>query len=406
MATRSVTDCDGVNIVVSLTDEISDAITNWAEVAEQYESKTEMTLEILGQYFLTRNQFLSYDTEIKYFISKGLSERDRQKLNESAVFLNERNKSNEKKLLADARTLIKKKILKIFNRLLLELFPSFLPPRLEQPKTKKPKERTTNDEKPDDDTIPSPSNENEETPTDQDDEDLTDEELVSNLNLRNLTISEPRVNLNTQFNRARYGNATASLPQDLFETPENALMLLEPTLNDMQGKVIYEPCCGNGAIVRFLEQRSFTVISRDLYATEEKHDYLLSEDPEYDVLITNPPFCLKHKFFEKAMHSGKPFIMLLPLQFLTPKCSYDNIKRCEIDIMIMNPSPVFLNGDVERSVGDCGKIIFTAFKFNRCANIAQTITNKNPAFITVAGWFFVNTGTGGGHFTVQRLPNI
>ena len=58
------------------------------------------------------------------------------------------------------------------------------------------------------------------------------------------------------------------------------------------------------------------------------------------------------------MHSGKPFIMLLPLQFLTPKCSYENIKKCEIDIMVMNPSPTFLNGDVERNVGDCGKIIY------------------------------------------------
>ncbi len=80
---------------------------------------------------------------------------------------------------------------------------------------------------------------------------------------------------------------------DLFETPENALLLLEGTLNEMQGKIIYEPCCGNGAIVNFLEARGFTVIGRDLYATEEKHDYLLADDPEYDLIITNPR---KHTF--------------------------------------------------------------------------------------------------------------
>ena len=368
MATRSVTDNDGIEIVVSLTDEISGAITNWAEVAEQYECKTEMTLEILGQYFLTRNQFLSYDAEIKYYISKGLIEKDRLVLNQSAVFLNERNKTPEKKLLAEARNLIKKKILKIFNRLLLELFPSFLPPRQEPTKQRiKPQK-----ENPDDDTIPYPTNEIADLLPDDEDEDPADEELVSNLNLRNLSIDEPRVRVNLNFNRSRYGNATASLPQDLFETPENALILLDSTLKLMKGKVIFEPCCGNGAIVKYLEASGFAVIGRDLYATEEKHDYLLADDPEYDVLITNPPFCLKHQFFEKAMHSGKPFIMLLPLQFLTPKCSYDNIKKCEIDIMVMNPSPTFLNGDVERSVGDCG-------------------------------WFFVNTGSGGGHFSVERL---
>ena len=110
--------------------------------------------------------------------------------------------------------------------------------------------------------------------------------------------------------------------------------------------------------MKVLEQRDFTVVGRDLYTTEEKHNYLLTDDPEYEVMITNPPFCLKHKFFEKAINSGKPFIMLLPLQFLTPKCSYENIKKCEIDIMIMNPSPKFLHGDGERDVGDCGKTLF------------------------------------------------
>ncbi len=218
MSARSVTDDDGVTIPVTLTDEISDAITSWAVVAEEYEFKTEMTLSVLGQYFLTRNQFLSYDTEIKYYISKGLSQRDRLKLSESAVHLNERNKTEEKKRLADARTLIKKKILKIFNRLLLELFPSFIPPKLEPVKAKKPKEKIneekTTEEKTDDDTIPYPSNEDntdDDTLTPRDEP--TDEELLSNLNLGALTISEPRVNLNPQFTRARYGNATTSLPQ-------------------------------------------------------------------------------------------------------------------------------------------------------------------------------------------------
>jgi hypothetical protein len=199
-----------------------------------------------------------------------------------------------------------------------------------------------------------------------------DEELP--VNISSLSIEEPVEEIAPQFRRSRYGNATKSLPQDLFETPENALMLLDPILSTLEGKVIYEPCCGNGAIVRFLEKKGFTVISRDLYTTDLKQDYLLEEDPEYDVLITNPPFCSKHPFFEKAMLSGKPFIMLLPLQFLIPKCSYENIKKCAIDIIIMNPSPVFLNGDIDRQVGECG-------------------------------WFIVNL-TEGGRFSVERLPDI
>jgi len=225
METRSVTDCNGANIVVTLTNDISDAITTWAEVAEQYEIKTEITLDILGQYFLTRNQFLSYDQEIKYYISKGLSLKDQLTLSESAVFLNERRKNPEKTKLTEARTLVKKKILKIFNRLLQELFPSFLPPPLETPPklaVEKPQKQATKEKtNEDDDTIPYPSNEltDDETTTptmDRYDEDPLDEDLLSNLDMSNLSLNEPRVNLNPHFNRARYGNATASLPQGFF----------------------------------------------------------------------------------------------------------------------------------------------------------------------------------------------
>ena len=42
-----VTDCDSGDIVVALTDEVSIPITNWAVVAESYESKTEMTVAVL-----------------------------------------------------------------------------------------------------------------------------------------------------------------------------------------------------------------------------------------------------------------------------------------------------------------------------------------------------------------------
>ena len=155
MMARSVTNCDGIVIVVSMTEEISEAITSWTIVAESYEQKTEITLEILGQYFLTRNQFIAFDAEIKFYIAKGLSEKDRTILEESALYLYEKNRSPERKALASARGNIKKKITKIYNRLLQELFPSFLPPKPETPATVKPE---IVKEIEDDDTIPFPHN--------------------------------------------------------------------------------------------------------------------------------------------------------------------------------------------------------------------------------------------------------
>lgn len=278
----TVIDCEGKVLAVSMTDEVSSAISSWAEVAELYERTTEMTLSILGEYFLTRNQFIAFGDEIKFYISKGLPEKDKALLIESSKYLNDRDKTPERKALAESRKIVKNRVLKIYNRLLQELFPSFLtraetPPRVSSVREKKHKED-------DDDTdeLDEP-----EEPTD-DEDDITEDGRRK--------LKRDVMDVAPQIRRARYANATRTLPQDLFETPENALLLLLPILATIIGKVIYEPCCGNSAITRFLESRGFTVISRDLFTTEEKHDYLTEEDPEYDVLITNPRMYLLNYF--------------------------------------------------------------------------------------------------------------
>ena len=390
---RRVTNCDGLEIVISMSDRVSDAITNWATVAEMYEATTEMTLNILGEYFLTRNQFTVFHSEIKYYISKGMSVDDKKILEDSSLHLNDRNRNAELLLLRDMRNIVKKKINKIYNRLLQELFPSFRPTEeTVQRVVTPPRVRPVRIQ--DDETV-SYDEPKEDDATTVDEEYTYDEDLAANIS--SLSIREPVEEIPQQLRRPRYSGATKALVQDLFETQDNALMLLDPILDTLKGKVIYEPCCGNGAIVKYLEKKGFTVIARDLYTTEVKQDYLTEEDPEYDVLITNPrtynsfvvfirtiiiydssffitAFCIKHQFFEKAMLSGKPFIVLLPLQFLIPKCSYDNIKNCAIDMIIMNPSPKFLNENADRQVGECA-------------------------------WFIVNL-TEGGRFTVERLSDV
>ena len=93
----------------------------------------------------------------------------------------------------------------------------------------------------------------------------------------------------------------------------------------------------------------------------------------YGIHIFFLAFCVKHEFFNKAILSGKPFIMLLPIQFLTAKKSYENILNSKMDLIIFNPSPVFIHKEANRAVGDCA-------------------------------WMIVNL-TDGGAFSVQRLPN-
>ena len=76
--------------------------------------------------------------------------------------------------------------------------------------------------------------------------------------------------------------------------------------------VIFDPCCGTGAIGNFLRQQGFTnIIEQDLYTTDIKTNYLTEDAPRYDIMITNIPFCSKLQFFNKAFNSGKDILCFL-----------------------------------------------------------------------------------------------
>ena len=96
------------------------------------------------------------------------------------------------------------------------------------------------------------------------------------------------------------------LPQDLYITQESTLEYLLPYLNALpKSTIFYDPCCGTCAIGDFLRSNGFhNIIEKDLYTTEIKQDYLKDNFTDYDVLITNFPFCDKLKCFKKAFRSG------------------------------------------------------------------------------------------------------
>ena len=94
--------------------------------------------------------------------------------------------------------------------------------------------------------------------------------------------------VNPSASRPRYHSPRPTSPQDLYETPRSCLVLLAPLLETLQSKVFFEPCHGNGAMTDFAEAMGIEVIRRDLYTLPEKHDFLTSPQPDYDILFTNP----------------------------------------------------------------------------------------------------------------------
>lgn len=98
---------------------------------------------------------------------------------------------------------------------------------------------------------------------------------------------------------------------DDFQTPGNGLDVLLPHLSPFRR--IWEPACGRGNIVRRLCSEGFDVHGSDILMGV---DFLTSEVPPCDCIVTNPPFSLKNEFIARCYVIGKPFALLLPLTAL------------------------------------------------------------------------------------------
>lgn len=109
---------------------------------------------------------------------------------------------------------------------------------------------------------------------------------------------------------------------DLYETPAVAVETLLRI--ERLPSVIWEPCCGRGAIVRVLRGAGRRVISTDLvdYASPDQdhagRDFLMeTRAPDgIQAIVTNPPFKLAEEFVAKALELCPRVVMLLRLAFL------------------------------------------------------------------------------------------
>jgi len=93
---------------------------------------------------------------------------------------------------------------------------------------------------------------------------------------------------------------------DHYSTPRIAVEKL--LLSETFGKYAWEPCCGNGAISKILEENGFTVKSTDLYDWgygETGKDFLTEPLIDVETIITNPPFNISYDFAIRALEATK-----------------------------------------------------------------------------------------------------
>jgi hypothetical protein len=100
--------------------------------------------------------------------------------------------------------------------------------------------------------------------------------------------------------------------RDFFQTPNYATDLLIPFLPKV---AIWEPACGQGKIVYRLRNKGFDVRGTDLN-NDLSQNFLSDYVPfQFDAIVTNPPFSLKRRFYERCIELKKPFALLIPVDF-------------------------------------------------------------------------------------------
>lgn len=105
---------------------------------------------------------------------------------------------------------------------------------------------------------------------------------------------------------------------DFYPTPPEVtialLEFLEKRFLIKRGDKIWEPACGDNAMVDVMRQKGYYVTGTDIIHGQ---DYLKTDLPsgEYDWIITNPPFCLAQDFITSSAARNKPFAMLLKSQY-------------------------------------------------------------------------------------------
>lgn len=113
---------------------------------------------------------------------------------------------------------------------------------------------------------------------------------------------------------------------DFYQTPSWATRCLLDHLKMPTPSSIFEPCVGDGAIARELQQRGHRVSTNDLDTSRAADVHFDATDvwplmvtiERPDWVITNPPFSAAYRILRRAIASASSVAMLLRLSFLEP----------------------------------------------------------------------------------------
>lgn len=104
-------------------------------------------------------------------------------------------------------------------------------------------------------------------------------------------------------------NSSEGQERDFFQTPNYATDLLLPYVPK---GALWSPAAGEGKISNRFQD------GRPIFQTDIVTGFNFLEDVpkfHFDLIVENPPFSLKRKFYERCIYYNVPFALLLPVDF-------------------------------------------------------------------------------------------
>ena len=97
---------------------------------------------------------------------------------------------------------------------------------------------------------------------------------------------------------------------DEYYTPKYIVEILLPHLKQRGYKTIWCPCDTEGSeYVKVFRENGYTVIRSHI--TDGQDFLTFNPKIDYDIIITNPPFSIKNKIFQRCIELQKPFCLLM-----------------------------------------------------------------------------------------------
>jgi hypothetical protein len=120
--------------------------------------------------------------------------------------------------------------------------------------------------------------------------------------------------------------------RDFYPTPEEVTRAIMEILHPDKNIKIWEPACGEGHIVKALNNMGYmNVIGTDILTGT---DYLTADKVGgVSLIITNPPFNQAEAFIRRSWEHNVPFALLLKSQFWHAARRYELFNECRPSII-------------------------------------------------------------------------